>query len=340
MDPSTTQSVPLMATPSTRLDADTVEDLSRGCEATAACAWMVLFVLLSSSSFLATLSATPYPALTAVAVVGAPIALASIPLLVLWPPHAARTLAAYAAYIVTPIVLATVRPTSGALGHAVDAACVAALWAPLEARLLPRALSATGTVEVWGMCTALLLAVTVFSVVRPAAVPIGYTYALSVGDVAVGAAAAVAGVLTVLPTAMAVGAAGRPHSLAASPVEAKGSLAIALYAAALAEEILFRGLVQNLLTDTLGDTYGRGVPLGLAAGVYAASHMRSRQRGSRGGGGGPATPLGRRGGWNFRATTVAGVAGFIYGGVWAVTGKVTVTAGTHATVNWVWRIFF
>lgn len=339
MDASTTQPAPLMATPSTRFDAEAVEGLSRGCEGTAAMAWTVLFVLLSSSSFLATLSATPYPALTAVGVVGAPIALASIPLLLLWPPHAARTLAAYTAYIVTPIALAAARPATGAVGHAVDAACVAALWAPLETRLLPPALSATGTVAVWGMCTGLLSAVTVFSVVRPAAVPIGYTYALSAGDVAVGAAAAVLGAVSVLPTAMAVGTAGRPHSLAASPVEAKGGLAIALYASALAEEILFRGLVQNLLTDTLGDAYGRGVPLVLAAGVYAASHLRSRQRGSRGGGGGVAPP-GSQGGWNFPAATVAGVSGLVYGGVWAVTGKVTVAAGTHAAVNWVWRVFF
>ncbi|OSX74158.1 hypothetical protein BU14_0305s0003 [Porphyra umbilicalis] len=286
-----------MSTPSTRLDAESVEGLSRGCEGTAALAWTVLFMLLSSSRFLTSLSDTPYPAATAVAVIGLPIALASVPLLLLRPPQTARTLGAYAAYIAAPIGLQAARP-GGLAGHAVDAVTVAALWAPLEARLLPAALSATGTVAVWGMCTGLLSAVTVFTVVRPTAVPIGYTYKLSAGDVGVGVAAAAAGVATVLPVAVAVGTAGRPHSFAASGVEAKGGLAVALYASALAEEILFRGLVQNLVADTLGPAYGRGVPLGLGAVVYAASHLRSRRRAS--GGGGPAArrrpPRRRRGG--------------------------------------------
>lgn len=331
---------PLMATPSRHLDAEAVEGLSRGCEGIAALTWTVLFLALSSSTFLATLAATPYPGLTAVAVVGAPIALASIPLLVLRPPHTARTLAAYAAYIATPIALAAGRPVGpGAAGLAVDAATVAALWAPLEARLLPAALSATGTVAVWGMCTGLLSAVTIFSVVRPAAIPIGYTYALSAADVGAGVVGAGIGVVTILPAAMAVGAAGRPHSLAASAVQAKGGMAIALYASALGEEILFRGLVQNLLTETLGGGAKGAVPLLLGAAVYAASHLRSRRRGSRGGGGG-AVAAPAAGGWNLRAAAVAGVAGVVYGGVWAVTGKVTVAAGAHAAVDWVWRVFF
>ena len=78
---------------------------------------------------------------------------------------------------------------------------------------------------------------------------------------------------------------------------------------ALPEELLFRGIFQNLLMRRLGQWGG----LAVAAVIFGIAHLP-----------------------DFRYVALATLAGLAYGGVYASTRKITVSAITHAGVNSIW----
>jgi membrane protease YdiL (CAAX protease family) len=89
---------------------------------------------------------------------------------------------------------------------------------------------------------------------------------------------------------------------------------------ALPEELLFRGLIQNLLEQR--SRAGRAGALAVTAVVFGASHLNNR-----------ATP-------DWRYVLLATFAGLAYGWVWMRTRRVTASALTHAAVDFVWVLMF
>jgi len=91
---------------------------------------------------------------------------------------------------------------------------------------------------------------------------------------------------------------------------------------ALPEEVLFRGLVQNLLQRVASTARGRFLALIIASVIFGCTHLNNH-------------PL-----FDWRYVTIASIAGIAYGTVYNRTGKVTAAAITHALVDIVWRLCF
>jgi membrane protease YdiL (CAAX protease family) len=91
---------------------------------------------------------------------------------------------------------------------------------------------------------------------------------------------------------------------------------------ALPEELLFRGIIQNLLSRRSS----RWAGLIVASVVFGLAHLNNTTPGFP-------TP-------NWAYVLMASLAGVVYGWVWQRTNKVTVSAITHALVNLVWGIVF
>ena len=92
---------------------------------------------------------------------------------------------------------------------------------------------------------------------------------------------------------------------------------------ALVEEILFRGIIQNILGEL---THQKTVSLLLAAVIFGLSHLNN------------ATPGFAEPNWGY--ALMATLAGVAYGWVWQRTGKVTASALTHMMVNLSWGLFW
>jgi len=90
---------------------------------------------------------------------------------------------------------------------------------------------------------------------------------------------------------------------------------------ALPEELLFKGIIQNILTRQVRN---ERLGLGIAAVIFGLSHLNNSTPGFP-------TP-------NWMYAGMAALAGLAYGWVWQRTGKVTASAITHALVNLLWGI--
>ncbi len=105
------------------------------------------------------------------------------------------------------------------------------------------------------------------------------------------------------------------------PVDAILALIAGYLLTALAEEILFRGVIQNLLLARLGR---EKLALPIAALIFGMAHLNN------------STPRFPEPNWGY--FLMASIAGLAYGWVWMRTKKVTASAITHALVNFVWGI--
>lgn len=102
---------------------------------------------------------------------------------------------------------------------------------------------------------------------------------------------------------------------------------------ALVEEILFRGIIQNLLMALMaqnvaspsGRRWARMASLLLASFIFGLSHLNNT------------TPGLLAPNWGY--VLMATLAGIGYGWVWLQTGKVTVSAIAHASINLCWGLF-
>jgi membrane protease YdiL (CAAX protease family) len=92
---------------------------------------------------------------------------------------------------------------------------------------------------------------------------------------------------------------------------------------ALPEEILFRGIIQNLLSKRLRH---EGLGWLIASVVFGLAHLNNAT---------PGFPVP-----NWAYVLMATLAGLAYGWVWRRTKKVTASALTHMLVNLVWGIIF
>jgi membrane protease YdiL (CAAX protease family) len=90
---------------------------------------------------------------------------------------------------------------------------------------------------------------------------------------------------------------------------------------ALIEEVLFRGVIQNLLTNRLKN---ENLALAVASVIFGLAHLNNATQGF---------PIP-----NWAYVLMATLAGCAYGWVWQQSRKVTVSAITHMLVNLIWGI--
>jgi uncharacterized protein len=88
---------------------------------------------------------------------------------------------------------------------------------------------------------------------------------------------------------------------------------------AVPEELFFRAWVQNLLERRLG----RRVALVIASALFGLSHFNKRS----------AT-------FNWRYVLLATIAGIFYGRAWRERRRVPASTITHASVDWIWGLWF
>ena len=213
---------------------------------------------------------------------------------------------AFGAYLVAPALLVAGRTTPSGRPPVRELAAIAVLWLPIEFRLLPPlpvpAPVGYDAARVVGLVDALFL----FLVARPLS-RVGYTFALGRRDVAVAVVAFLTYAAVALPVGLATG------FIAWWPRVNGGSVLLTpllIYVAiAVPEELLFRGLVQNLLTRWCGPARA----LALAAVVFGLAHLP-----------------------DLRYVLLATAAGVAYGWVYQRTGRITAAAVTHTLVDAVW----
>jgi hypothetical protein len=92
---------------------------------------------------------------------------------------------------------------------------------------------------------------------------------------------------------------------------------------ALMEEVLFRGIIQNLLTKRMSKNL---IALAISSAIFGLAHLNNVT---------PRYPIPN---WGY--VLMASMAGLAYGWVWQKSGKVTVSAITHMLVNLIWGIVF
>lgn len=169
--------------------------------------------------------------------------------------------------------------------------------------------------------TGILLVLYLFLIHRPLK-DIGFTFNLGLDDLKQALLGLLAFMLVGLPLGLALG------FLRYLPdVPPFGEILLMLLAGylltALIEEVLFRGLIQNLVTERLGE-FNQALPI--AAVIFGLAHINN------------STPRFEVPNWGY--ALMAGLAGAAYGWVWWRTKKVTASAITHALVNFVWGILF
>ena len=88
---------------------------------------------------------------------------------------------------------------------------------------------------------------------------------------------------------------------------------------ALPEELFFRGWVQNLLEHRVG----RRMALVIASVLFGLSHFNKRAAH-----------------FNWRYVLLAAIAGIFYGRAWREHRRVAASTVTHASVDWIWGLWF
>jgi membrane protease YdiL (CAAX protease family) len=88
---------------------------------------------------------------------------------------------------------------------------------------------------------------------------------------------------------------------------------------AVPEELFFRAWVQNLLERRVG----RRAALGIASVVFGLSHFNKRSAH-----------------FNWRYVLLATIAGIFYGRAWRERRRLPASAITHASVDWIWSMWF
>jgi hypothetical protein len=98
-------------------------------------------------------------------------------------------------------------------------------------------------------------------------------------------------------------------------------IAIFLFTA-IPEELFFRGWVQNLLERRMG----RRIALVIASVIFGLSHFNKR--------------LGAHAHFNWQYVLLATIAGIFYGRAWRENRRVPASTITHASVDWMWGLWF
>ena len=224
------------------------------------------------------------------------------------------------AYIGVPTLLMLFRPPDRRPLDWMDVAAILALWFPIEFDWLPDISAQVAglslpVAKLIGVDLAFLL----FRVIRPIE-GLGYSYRFSRQDLGRALQGLAAFAIVGLPLGFAI----RFISLQLAPVDpARWALSLLgiYFLIGIPEELLFRGIIQNLIEHRWGR---RWWTLALAAVVFGAAHLDNATLGY---------PVP-----NLAYMLMAGLAGLAYGWVWQRTGKINAAALTHALVDWIWGV--
>jgi hypothetical protein len=229
------------------------------------------------------------------------------------------------AYLGLPVLFASLAAKRGERPNLFDLLTLAFIYLPVEAAALARAWRPTAAgipspSHTFSQLLGMNLALFCFLAVRPIEV-IGFTFRLTKRDVV----QALIAFGWFFPLALVFGTTTGfvpfephiPHPALVLPV----ILGIT-FMVALPEEVLFRGLLQNLLQRAARTSRGRLLALITASVLFGFTHINNHPR------------------FDWRYVAVASVAGIAYGTVYNRTGKVTAAAITHAFVDIVWRLCF
>ena len=228
-------------------------------------------------------------------------------------------------YLAIPILFAVLARKCSDRPNRYDLLTIAFVYFPIEAAALARAWKPADSglpspSHPFSQLMGINLALYCFTAVRPID-GIGFTFGLKRRDVLL----ALAAFGLFFPFALAVGTATgfvpfHPHlpdPIRILPVALGVTLMVAL-----PEEILFRGVIQNLMQTSARTARGRLLALLVASIIFGFTHINNH-------------PL-----FDWRYIFLASVAGIAYGTVYMRTGKVTAAAITHALVDVVWRLCF
>lgn len=252
-----------------------------------------------------------------------PYMLAALPAARADPVAFASGLARMLAYLFTPGLAMLFRPADHKPLGALDILAILALWFPVELGWLPDAdahLVAGVSLPV-PLLTAVVLGFLLFQVIRPVE-RLGYTYRLGLGDVKYALIGLVAFAVVGMPLGVAMGF----IRFGLAPFDAGewlGRLLAIYFLNALPEELLFRGLIQNLIEQRFGRGWGTLVA---AAVIFGVSHINNT------------TAFHRPPNWPY--IVMATLAGLAYGWAWRKSEKITASAITHTLVNFTWAVVF
>ena len=214
----------------------------------------------------------------------------------------------YAAYLFAPPVLILLCCRSSASTSLWGLAAALLFWMPIEFDLLPSLPFPPPDGYDVSRVVAIVAAFYLFLVGWPLK-GIGYSLSFGWDDLKLAGTAFVVYALVALPLGLTIG------FLAWRPDVSIGGLLvtpIVIYLiTALPEEFLFRGVMQNILMRYCGSTIG----LTLAAIIFGLAHLP-----------------------DLRYVLLATLAGFAYGWVYLRTGRITASALTHTSVNWIWGL--
>jgi len=169
--------------------------------------------------------------------------------------------------------------------------------------------------------TGVMLALFLFLVRYPLQ-GIGYTFRLGLRDLRVALGGLLGFSVVGLPLGLATGFL-RFNPSSPGVVDVIVGIVGGYLLVALIEEILFRGVIQNLLSERL-QRWGWATLI--AAIIFGLAHLNNSTAGFP-------KP-------NWAYALMATLAGLAYGWVWRRTRKVTASAITHALVNLVWGLLF
>ncbi|GAB4434747.1 MAG: hypothetical protein Kow00120_01260 [Anaerolineae bacterium] len=229
----------------------------------------------------------------------------------------ANGLLALGAYALVPGALAmyrqkTAKPRPLDLA---DALVILIVWLPVEFGWLPAMnVTALGQSIPLGPLTSVVLVLLIFLVLRPLT-QIGYTFALTRTDLRRAGAAALAFAAVAVPLGLLVGfLRWRPPAFINLELLIV-RFVITFLLVGLPEELIYRGVLQNLIEKRTGE---KRAALVIAAVIFGAAHLNT-----------PPAP-------NYTYALLGTLAGVAYGWVWMRTRKITAAALTHTLVNWVW----
>lgn len=307
-------------------------DRGHALEASASTLWTILFMAYSSSTFVSEFG-HGWVALWTILLVLTPVVLAGLPNVLDQRRHSVPILVSYVLYVIVPAMLQLCKPDDVRTTRAqlFDVATVLVIWLPLEFKLLSKNISPTGKVTVWGLLTAALNILNTFTVLRPLsrhefARELGYSFKLSASDVVVSLLFSALYVAAVVPLATATKFAKVRSRLSLRQRPQRELAAFfGMYMSALTEELLFRGLIQNMLEQQTS----KNSVLALIGGAfaYAVAHISKSKLGF-------SSP-------NYRFALCAFVSGLVCGITWRVTSKVTASGITHVVADYLlYRVLF
>ncbi len=199
-----------------------------------------------------------------------------------------------------------------------DLLIILIIWLPIEFGRLPAAdATLAGTTIPIVPLTGVVLLLLIFFVLRPLS-SVGFNFALNRRDLQRALKAFAVFAVVGIPVGFIIGFLkwDPPHTLAVDKlvIQIVGTYLLI----ALPEELLFRGVIQNLLEKRFAKE--KYAALIIAAITFGAAHLNSA----------PAP--------NYPYMLMASGAGVAYGWVWMRTRKVTASALTHTLVGIVWGL--